>query len=143
MCGRWTNCSVFTYRPSISGDDDRVFPRYRDITDTAAYLPSDLCIPRGGILMGEQENPSALDCRKRGCVTAAELLQMSLLLWRELDGILGQRSWHKDSPPDYAQVSRMVICQDLVHVKPTTYLLRTVLRSGDGGMPERQYAPVL
>src|SRR5437879_2089727 len=32
MCGRWTNCSVFTYRPSISGDDDSVFPRYRDTT---------------------------------------------------------------------------------------------------------------
>src|SRR5262249_25400124 len=32
MCGRWTNCSVFTCRPSSSGDDDRVFPRYRDTT---------------------------------------------------------------------------------------------------------------
>jgi hypothetical protein len=77
--------------------------------------------------MSEQENAGPLDFRKRGHVTAAELLQMLLLLWRELDGILGQRSWHKDSPPDQAQVSRMVIGQDLAPVKPTMYLLRTVL----------------
>ena len=78
--------------------------------------------------MGEQKNPRALDCRKRGRVTAAELLHMSLLLRRELDGILGQRSWHKDSPPDQTQDRRIVICQDLAHVKPATYLLRTAVQ---------------
>ena len=77
--------------------------------------------------MSEEEHAGPLDFRKRGRVTAAALLQMPLLLWRELDGILGQRSWHKDGPPDQAQVSRIVICQDLAHVKPATYLLRTVL----------------
>jgi hypothetical protein len=41
-----------------------------------------------------------------------------------------QRKGAKDSPPDQAQVSRMVICQDLAHVKPATYCLRTVLRRG-------------
>jgi hypothetical protein len=55
--------------------------------------------------MGEEEQAGTLDCCKRGCVAAAELLQMPLLLWRELDGIRGQRSWQKDSPPDQAQVS--------------------------------------
>jgi hypothetical protein len=33
------------------------------------------------------------------------------LLWRELEGRLGQRSGHKDSPPDDAQVRRMVISE--------------------------------
>src|SRR5262249_43509386 len=70
-----------------------------DGLDTAAHLPGKLRIPPGGILMGEQENPCTLDLRKRGGVTVAELLQISLLLWCELDGILGQRSWHKNSPP--------------------------------------------
>jgi hypothetical protein len=54
--------------------------------------------------MGEQEKAGPLDFRKRGGVATAELLQMPLLLWREFDGILGQRSWHTDSPPDQAQV---------------------------------------
>src|SRR5262247_274189 len=58
---------------------------------------------------------------------SAEVLQLYLVLRHELDGIRGQRSWHKDSPPDQAKVGRTVICQDLAHVKPTGYLLRTVL----------------
>src|SRR5215471_11689952 len=60
-----------------------------DGLDTAAHLPSDLHIPPGGLLMGEQKNPSALDFRIRGRVAGAEVVQMRLLLRRELDGILG------------------------------------------------------
>src|SRR4030095_2465392 len=109
-------------------------PPARDGLATAAHLPGALDVPPRGMLMGEQENAGTLDFRKRGGVATAELLQMPLLLWRELDGILGQRSWHTDSPPDQAQVSRIVICQDLAHVKPATYLLRTVLsRRGASG----------
>ena len=61
------------------------------------------------------------------CVTGAKLLQMHLLFRRELDGILVQRSWHKDSPLDQAQGGRMVICQNLAYLKPAAYLLRAAL----------------
>jgi hypothetical protein len=70
-----------------------------DGINTAAHATGDLRVTPGRMLMREEENAGTLDFRKRGRVTAAELLQMLLLLWRELDGILGQRSWHKDSPP--------------------------------------------
>src|SRR5262249_52379564 len=36
---------------------------------------------------------------------------------------------HRDSPPALTQVGRIVICQDLAHVKPATYFLRAVLRA--------------
>src|SRR4030095_6214141 len=77
--------------------------------------------------MGEQENPCALDFCKRGRITSAEVLQIRLLLWRECNRILRPRSWHKDSPPNQGQVGRIVIGQDLAHVKPATYVLRAVL----------------
>jgi hypothetical protein len=54
------------------------------------------------LVMREQEHAGPLDFRKWGRVTGAEVLQMPLLLRRELDGILGQRSWQKDSPPHQA-----------------------------------------
>ena len=38
-------------------------------------LPGDLDIPPGGMLMSEQKYPRALNFRKRGRVTGAELLQ--------------------------------------------------------------------
>jgi hypothetical protein len=63
-------------------------------------------------------------------ITGAEVVQLHLLLRRELDGILGRRSWHKDSPPEQAQVRRMVLCQDLAHRQLATYFLRAVLRKG-------------
>src|SRR5262249_49642008 len=96
----------------------------------------DLHVVPGRMLMREEEYAGPLDFRKRGRVTATELLQMPLLLWRELDGILGQRSWHKDSPPDQAQVSRLVIGQDLAYVKPAVYFLRTVLRRSIACVPD-------
>src|SRR5215470_14047320 len=102
-------------------------PPVLDGIDTAAHATGDLRVTPGGMLMREQKNPRPLDFRKWGSVTGTELLQMSLLLQRELDRILGQRSWHKDSPPDQAHVGRIVICQDLAHVKPATYFLRAVL----------------
>src|SRR4029453_15023381 len=113
---------------ALAGGHGPALPPALDRLDTAAHLPGDLHVPPGGLLMSGGENAGPLDFGKRGRVTAAELLQLSLLLWCELDGILGQRSWHTDSPPDQAQVSRMVIGQDLAHVKPATYLLRTALR---------------
>jgi len=94
----------------------------------AAPLPSDLRVPPGGLLLCEQEQPSPLDFRKRGGGTGVEGWQLPLLLRRAWAGRRGQRSWPKDSPPDQAQVSRIVIGQDLAHVKPATYVLRTVLR---------------
>src|SRR5437867_4109162 len=68
MCGRWTNCSVFTYRPSISGDDDRVFPRYRDTThdpthdDIRAFLGRlhTALVARGLTLCGVTTDGAAL-----------------------------------------------------------------------------------
>ena len=44
-----------------------------DSLDTAAYLPGDLRISPQGMLMGKQENPRALDVRKRGRITGAEV----------------------------------------------------------------------
>src|SRR4029450_11753467 len=73
-----------------------------DGLDTAAHLLGDLCVPPGGMLMGEEENPGPLDFSIRGRVAGAEMVQIRLLLRCELDGILGQRSWHRDSPPDQA-----------------------------------------
>ena len=78
--------------------------------------------------MREQENPSTLDyCERRGG-TGAELVQGHGLFGGEVDGILGQRSWHDDRPPDQARLDGIVICQDLAHVKPAAYLSRAVLR---------------
>ena len=102
-------------------------PPVLDGLNAAAHLPGDLCVPPGGMVMREQEHAGPLDFREWGRVTAAELLQMPLLLWREVDGILGQRSWHTDSPPDQVQVGRTVICQNFVHCKPAAYLRRSVL----------------
>ena len=136
--GQRDNLSPLERRESAGGTSPRrialavghvpALPPALDRMDTAAHLPGDLRVSPGGLLMSEEEHAGPLDFRKRGRVTAAELLQMPLLLWRELDEIFGQRSWHKDSPPDQAQVSRIVIDQDLAHVKPAKYLLRTVLR---------------
>ena len=77
--------------------------------------------------MGEQENARALPFRKRRRGAGAEGLQVHCLCRGQGDGILGQRSWHDDSSPHQAKVRGIVIGQDLAHVKPATYSLRTVL----------------
>ena len=79
--------------------------------------------------MCEQENPGTLDCRERCAGTDAEWLQVPGLFSGQVDGILGQRSWHEDRPPNQARLDEMVICQDFAHVKPAPDLLRPVLRS--------------
>src|SRR5439155_9285867 len=101
-----------------------------DGIDRAANLAGNVRIAPGRALMGEQQNARALHVRERRGGAGAELLQVHCLYRGQVDGILGQRSWHAYSPPDQAKVSGIVICQDFAHVKPAAYLLRTVLSAG-------------
>jgi len=95
--------------------------------DRAAHLVGNVRMAPGGLLMGEQQQARSLHFRERRGGAGAELLQAPFLCRGQVDGILGQRSWHDYSPPDQAKVSGIVICQDFAHVKPAAYLLRTVL----------------
>ena len=92
-----------------------------DGIDTAVHAAGDLRVPPGGMLMRQQENAGTLDFGLGSRGAGAEVLQVHCLCRGQGDGILGQRSWHDDSPPHQAKVSGIVICQDFAHVKPAAY----------------------
>jgi hypothetical protein len=52
------------------------------------------------MVVREQQPAGPLHFGEGGGGAGAEVLQAHLVLWREFNRILGERSWPNDSPPD-------------------------------------------